>query len=342
MRRFIKALAFIGACSAALILTVSHNGNGIRVGADNQLRAATRPAPGKYDLAQLPIFSKTLFYVRENYFDKNRLDPKRMLVGALDFVQRDVPEILIDRWPEHDPKQVTVKVNGQQRSFSIERVDAPWSLRTHAAGDLPLRAAEPAAGAREGRVAAPGRDRDGRHQRHALHARSALGPARRRDLQGHAHPDPGEVRGSRHRHRDGQEEPHHGQASDARHTRDPGRDQGQGPHRPHQQRVDRQHDAERGGRAAARRRRHQRRRLHRSRQRARDEEVHHHARLHPSARHRSAGARAGGAGGPGAAAGQGRLLPHAALLGQQRRRPRRRADDVRAREGQGDHHGPAR
>jgi hypothetical protein len=38
-----------------------------------------------------PIFSKTLFYVRENYFDKNRLDPKRMLVGALDFVQRDVP-----------------------------------------------------------------------------------------------------------------------------------------------------------------------------------------------------------------------------------------------------------
>jgi carboxyl-terminal processing protease len=130
MRRFSKVLAFSAACSAALILTVSRGGDGIRVGADNQLRAATRMATGKYDLAQLPIFSKTLFYVRENYFDKNRLDPKRMLVGALDFVQRDVPEILIDRWPEHDPRQVTVKVNGQQRSFSIERVDAPWSLRT--------------------------------------------------------------------------------------------------------------------------------------------------------------------------------------------------------------------
>jgi carboxyl-terminal processing protease len=130
MRRFGKLLVLVGACSAALLLTVSHQGNGIRVGADTQLRAATRPAPGRYDLAQLPIFSKTLFYVRENYFDKNRLDPKRMLVGALDFVQRDVPEILIDRWPEHDPKQVTVKVNGQQRSFSIEKVDAPWSLRT--------------------------------------------------------------------------------------------------------------------------------------------------------------------------------------------------------------------
>ncbi|HEY7374772.1 MAG TPA: MXAN_5808 family serine peptidase [Polyangia bacterium] len=130
MRRLSKLIVFLAACSAALVFTVTRHEDGIRVGADNQRRAATRPLVGKYDLGQLPIFSKTLFYVRENYFDKNRLDPKRMLVGALDFVQRDVPEILIDRWPEHDPKQVTVKVNGQQRSFSIERVDAPWSLRT--------------------------------------------------------------------------------------------------------------------------------------------------------------------------------------------------------------------
>src|SRR5882757_2196153 len=128
MRRFSKVFAFTVACSAALILTIRHGGDGIRVGADNTLRAAVRSTAGKYDLAQLPIFSKTLFFVRENYFDKNRLDPRRMLVGALDFVQRDVPEILIDRWPERDPKQVTVKVNGQQKTFSLEKVDAPWTL----------------------------------------------------------------------------------------------------------------------------------------------------------------------------------------------------------------------
>ncbi|HEY4184018.1 MAG TPA: MXAN_5808 family serine peptidase [Polyangia bacterium] len=130
MRRFSKVLIFLAACCAALVLTIRHGGDGLHVGADTNLRAATRVGASKYDLSQLPIFSKTLFYVRENYFDKNRLDPKRMLVGALDFVQRDVPEILIDRWPERDPKQVTVKVNGQQRVFSIEKVDAPWSLRT--------------------------------------------------------------------------------------------------------------------------------------------------------------------------------------------------------------------
>jgi len=130
MRRFSKVLIFLAACAAALVLTIRQGGDGLHVGADPNLRAAPRGAASKYDLSQLPIFSKTLFYVRENYFDKNRLDPKRMLVGSLDFVQRDVPEILIDRWPERDPKQVTVKVNGQQRVFSIEKVDAPWSLRS--------------------------------------------------------------------------------------------------------------------------------------------------------------------------------------------------------------------
>jgi len=129
MRRLRKVLVIVAACLGALLLTVKHGGDGLRLGAEPHLRAATR-APSKYDLALTPIFSKTLYFVRENYFDKNRLDPKRMLVGALDFIQRDVPEIIIDRWPEQDPKQVTVKVNGQQRTFPIDKVDAPWSLRS--------------------------------------------------------------------------------------------------------------------------------------------------------------------------------------------------------------------
>ena len=127
MRRFSKVFVFLAACAVALVLTIRHGGDGIHLGGDTNLRAAPR-ARTKYDLSQMPIFAKTLTYVRENYFDKNRLDPKRMLVGALDFVQRDVPEILIDRSPEVDPKQVTVKVNGQQKTFNIEKVDSPWSL----------------------------------------------------------------------------------------------------------------------------------------------------------------------------------------------------------------------
>jgi carboxyl-terminal processing protease len=130
MRRFAKLIALVVASATALLLTVRHGSEGIRVDGNNPLRAATREAGGRYDLAQMKIFTNALGKVTEGYFDKNRFDPKRMLVGALDFVQRDVAEILIDRAPERDPKQVTVRVNGQQRTFSIEDVDAPWSVRS--------------------------------------------------------------------------------------------------------------------------------------------------------------------------------------------------------------------
>ncbi len=130
MRRFRKIFVFVGACALALVVSVYNRGEDLTLGANPPLRAAVSSQAAAYDLSQLPIFTKTLFHVRESYFDKNRLNPKRMLVGALDFLQRDVPEILIDRQPERDPKTVTVRVNGKEKAFSLDGVDAPWSLRS--------------------------------------------------------------------------------------------------------------------------------------------------------------------------------------------------------------------
>src|SRR5262245_30126914 len=130
MRRFGKLIVFLGACALALVLTIQHRGEDVRVMTNAPLSAAIRSSGNSYDLGQMPIFTKALYYVNLNYFDKTRVDLKRMLVGALDFLQRDVPEILIDRTPERDPKQVKVKVNGQEKTFSIEKVDAPWTLKS--------------------------------------------------------------------------------------------------------------------------------------------------------------------------------------------------------------------
>jgi carboxyl-terminal processing protease len=130
MRRFRKLIVFVGACALALVISVYNRGDSLSVGANAPLRAAVNSPTAAYDLSQLPIFTRSLFHVRESYFDKNRLNPKRMLVGALDFLQRDVPEILIDRGAERDPKNVTVRVNGKEKIFSLDGVDAPWSLRS--------------------------------------------------------------------------------------------------------------------------------------------------------------------------------------------------------------------
>lgn len=130
MHRFRKLFVFIGAVALALVLTIEHRGQELRVGGEPSLAAAVRSDSGAYELSQAQIFSKTLYYVNSQYFDRTRPDPKRMLVGALDFLQRDVPEVLVDRFPEREPKQVTVKVNGEQKIFSIDRVDSPWTLRS--------------------------------------------------------------------------------------------------------------------------------------------------------------------------------------------------------------------
>jgi carboxyl-terminal processing protease len=130
MRRFRKVLIFLAACGLALVLSLRHRGEALHLEANAPLRAAVRSPSAAYDLSQLPVFTKAQYYVKENYFDKSRFDHKRMLVGALDFLQRDVPEILIDRYPEREPKQVKVRVGGQEQMFNIEKVDSPWRMRS--------------------------------------------------------------------------------------------------------------------------------------------------------------------------------------------------------------------
>ncbi len=131
MKRFRKPLMFAVACGLALFVTIKNRGEDAGPGIEPPIRSAEgSQSAAAYDLATLPIFTRTLYYVRENYFDKGRINPRRMLVGALDFLQRDVPEILIDRFPEREPERVVVTVNGKTQEFLLDGVVAPWHLRT--------------------------------------------------------------------------------------------------------------------------------------------------------------------------------------------------------------------
>lgn len=86
--------------------------------------------PGAYNLGQLPVLSKVLFYVRENYYDKSRLDYRNMLLGALDFVQRDVPEVVVVPASREEPDRIEVRVGSAKARLSLRRVDSAWSLRS--------------------------------------------------------------------------------------------------------------------------------------------------------------------------------------------------------------------
>src|SRR5262249_20360149 len=84
-------------------------------------------ASGKpYDLASLRILNLTLQRIRDNYVDPTRIDPKGMLLSALDHVQRNVAEVLAE--PSADKNSISVRVDTAQKNFDISGVDSPWAL----------------------------------------------------------------------------------------------------------------------------------------------------------------------------------------------------------------------
>lgn len=133
MRRF-SASGFILLASfvAAIVLTVirpSPQGL-ISFGlGEPEVRAApgrSGQAATKHNLTALDVFNVTLVRIRDAYVDPSRIDPKKMLFEALDSVQFNVPEVLIEASPARD--QVVVVVNDQRKTFSTSDVDSPWRL----------------------------------------------------------------------------------------------------------------------------------------------------------------------------------------------------------------------
>ena len=59
--------------------------------------AAVEPQKDKnYDLASLEVFRRTIVQVKDNYVDPSRINPKDMFTAALEAVERQVPEIMVE------------------------------------------------------------------------------------------------------------------------------------------------------------------------------------------------------------------------------------------------------
>src|SRR5262245_54494052 len=131
MKRFFKPFVVLAALLTALTLTIYRGGPqglaGLSVAERSSRAAGPSEAAGKpYDLASLRILNLTLQRIRDNYVDPTRIDPKGMLLSALDHVQRNVAEVLAE--PSADKNSISVRVDTAQKSFDISGVDSPWAL----------------------------------------------------------------------------------------------------------------------------------------------------------------------------------------------------------------------
>ncbi|HET6924173.1 MAG TPA: MXAN_5808 family serine peptidase [Anaeromyxobacteraceae bacterium] len=80
-----------------------------------------------YRLDDLAVYSAVLNKVAENYVDPRRIEPRAMLLAALDQVERTVAEVMVDGDPASDRVKVTV---GQaSREFDISGLTTIYSPR---------------------------------------------------------------------------------------------------------------------------------------------------------------------------------------------------------------------
>ena len=88
MRKQARLVLFPAALLASLIALSGDN---------RAAQAAVDPKADKnYDLASLDVFRKTIVQIKDNYVDPSRINPKEMFTAALEAVERQVPEVMVD------------------------------------------------------------------------------------------------------------------------------------------------------------------------------------------------------------------------------------------------------
>ncbi|MHB8876552.1 MAG: MXAN_5808 family serine peptidase, partial [Myxococcaceae bacterium] len=79
-----------------------------------------------HDLAALRVFTKVILYVKDNYVDPKRVKPKEMMIAALEYVEKSVPDVMVDGNPEGG--KLKLNVNGKAKDFDISHVDSLWKM----------------------------------------------------------------------------------------------------------------------------------------------------------------------------------------------------------------------
>lgn len=118
--RFLAAIVLLGAWGLS-------TGDGPTLPFLSEAQAGgVNPFQGESDLSRLPIFNQVVMRVRDNYFDPTRIEPQQMLVDALDYVEKQIPEVMVDG--DVKSGEVKVTVGDGTATFSIADVDTIFKM----------------------------------------------------------------------------------------------------------------------------------------------------------------------------------------------------------------------
>ena len=109
---------------AVLCALMDFGDRGVHFHPDRYASNVLTPGAEEYDLSRLRVLTRCMSYVRTNYVDPKRYDAREMFASAMDRVEREVPEILIE-WvqdAEGKPTQAHIHVGSSEKDYSIQSV----------------------------------------------------------------------------------------------------------------------------------------------------------------------------------------------------------------------------
>ncbi|MFO0755734.1 MAG: MXAN_5808 family serine peptidase [Byssovorax sp.] len=120
-----KVLVVFGAFALAAYFALQFGPGGLWRGFEPALAVTGAVQKAPYDLTRLEAVNETLKMIRDKYVDPDRVKPKDMLLSALNYVQRDVAQVIV---LNDDPNEVTVRVETSEKKFRIDNVQGPWDV----------------------------------------------------------------------------------------------------------------------------------------------------------------------------------------------------------------------
>ena len=122
----IKIGAVLGSFAAASYLAIRLHGGGLWQGLTPAAAANAADAHTPYDLTQLKVVNQTLDLIQKKYVDPKRVKPREMLLSSLNYVQRDVAQIIVLH--EEGSPTVKIRVDTQEKEFRVDNVQGPWDV----------------------------------------------------------------------------------------------------------------------------------------------------------------------------------------------------------------------
>lgn len=129
LSRALKFVALFTAFGIASWLALRLHGGGLWDGlqpASAANSSSSSRGPANYDLTQLKVVNEVLKNVRDKYVDPKRVKPRDMLLSALNYVQRDVAQVIVLH--EENQPVAKVRVDTQEREFRVDNVLGLWDV----------------------------------------------------------------------------------------------------------------------------------------------------------------------------------------------------------------------